>query len=95
VEFLHPALPARCRRGRLLSRHYPLSDLLVSGGISRALPRRVCDRGAGLDRDRRADLGAIARARRRDGPQGLAVAIHRRGHPRRPARHRHLVLSDR
>ena len=58
LSFYVPALPARRRRSRLLSRHHPLSDLLVSGGISRALSRGVRDRRSGLHRDRRADLRA-------------------------------------
>ena len=95
LELLHPALPARRCRGRLLSRHHPVSDLLVSGGIPRALSRRVCDRGAGLYRDRRADLGSVARPRRRDGTEGLAMAVHHRGHSLGPARYRHMVLSHR
>ena len=94
-ELLRAALPARRRRSRLLPRHHSLSDLLVSGGISRAVPRRVCHRRSRLHRDRRADLGPAARARRHDGPEGLAVAVHHRGHPLGAARHRHLVLSDR
>ena len=49
----------------------------------------------GLHRDRRADLGPAARARRRDGPEGLAVAVHHRGRSLGAARHRHLVLSHR
>jgi hypothetical protein len=55
--------------------------VLVSGRISRPLPRGLRHCRAGLDRDRRADLGPAARARRRHGPEGLAVAVHHRGHP--------------
>jgi hypothetical protein len=58
------------------SRHHPLSHLLVSGRVSRPLSRGVRDRRARLDHDRRAGLGPFARARRRDGVEGLAVAVH-------------------
>ena len=47
------------------------------------------------DGDRRAGLGLSARARRRDGTEGLAMAVRHRGHPVGAARHRHLVLSHR
>ena len=76
-------------------RHNSLSDLLVSGGISRAVSRRLRHRGSGFHRDRRADFRPAARAGWHDGPAGLAVAVYPRGHPFGAARHRHLVLSDR
>ena len=95
-ELLRPALPARRRRSRILPRHHSLSDLLVSGGISRAASRGLCDRGSRVHRDRRADLGLAARARRRDGAEGLAVAVHHRGHSLGAARHRTwFYLTDR
>ena len=96
-RFLRAALPARRRRSRLLSRHHSLSDLLVPGRISRAVPRRICRcRSPVSTVIGAADLGAVARARRRDGLEGMAVAVHSRGHPLGAAcRHRHLVLSDR
>ena len=68
LELLRPALSARRRGSRIFSGHHPLSDLLVSGGISRALSGRLCDRRAGFDRDRRAGLRAVAGPRRRHGP---------------------------
>jgi hypothetical protein len=78
-----------------LPRHHSLSDLLVPGRIPRAVSRRLCRRRSRLHRDRRADFGAAARARRRDGPEGMAVAVHHRGHPLGAARNRYLVLSHR
>jgi hypothetical protein len=57
------------RRSRVLSRHRPLSRLLVSSRISRALSGCVCDRRAGFHRDRRAGLRPPARARRPDGAE--------------------------
>ena len=83
------------RRSRIFPGDHPLSDLLVSCGISRAISGRLRHRRSGLHRDRRADLRAVARARRRDGTERLAMAVHHRGRSLRPARHRHLVLSDR
>src|SRR4029077_15880562 len=95
LELLHAAFSPRRGGGRIFPRHHPLSDLLVSGRISRAIPRRVRHRRSGFDRDRRADLGTLARARRRDGPERVAMAVHHRGGALGPARHRYLVLSDR
>ena len=53
------------------------------------------DRRSGFHRDRRADLRPVARARRRHGAEGLAMAVHHRGRSLGAARHRHLVLSHR
>jgi hypothetical protein len=91
VELLRPTLPARRRRSRVLSRHRPLSYLLVSGRIPCTLPCRV--RRARFHRDRRAGLRPPARARQRDGLERVAMAVHRRGRAIGAARPRHLALS--
>ena len=76
---------------RVLSRHRPLSYLLVSGRIPCTLPCRV--RRARFHRDRRAGLRPPARARQRDGLERVAIAVHRRGRAIGAARPRHLALS--
>ena len=49
----------------------------------------------GLQPDRLADLGGAAADRWLDGPARLAMDVHPRGHPRRPARHRGAVRAAR
>jgi Sugar phosphate permease len=58
-ELRDRALPARRRRGRILSRHHPLLHLLVSEPSSRPHRVRLPGRSAGRGRDRRADSTAL------------------------------------
>ena len=53
---LRAALPARRRGSRLLPRHDPVSDVLVSGCLARADRERVHDRAADLHRHRQPGL---------------------------------------
>src|SRR3982074_2044825 len=94
-SFYGVRFPAGRGRSRIFPGHHSLSDLLVPGRIPRAVSGRVRDRRSRFDRDRRADLRSPARPRRPDGPEGLAVAVHHRGHSLGRARRHHLVLPHR
>ena len=63
-ELRDRALPARRRRGRLLSRHHPLLHLLVSEPSSRPHRLGLPGRPAGRGGARRADIDGAARSRR-------------------------------
>src|SRR3977135_3957143 len=63
----------------LLSRHYILSDLVVSGGIPGARRRLLHGRHPAFHRDRRADLGRAALYAWWPRAGRLAVAVHHRG----------------
>ena len=56
-DVLRPALSARRRRGRLLSRHRAVSDVLVSGSAPRPHERALHDRHSGGGRGRRSAVG--------------------------------------
>ena len=75
VELLSRALPARPRRGGLLSRHGAVLHLLVPDRASRPHHRRVHDRDPDLDRDRRTGLDDAARTERRPRPRRLEVDV--------------------
>ena len=107
AELLCAALLVGRRRSRLLPGHHPLSHLLVSGAGTRAHRRAVHGGGAACHHGRRPGLGRAARDAWTARPEGLALAVHRRGaargHPRRdraqisrrPARARALAQPGR
>ena len=95
------------RRSRVLPGHHPLSHLLVSGAGTRAHRRAVHGGGAACHHGRRPGLGRAARDAWTARPEGLALAVHRRGPAggrprrdraqisRRPVRARPLAQSGR
>ena len=93
TSFYLSALCPRCRRGRILSRHHPLFDLLVSARGART--HRLLVHGGGADRhgDRRTAVGGAAAASWFGRPRGLAVAVHHRRAAGGAARHRRAFLS--
>ncbi len=94
-QLLHPALPARRRRSRLLSRHHPLSLLLVPGAPARRGHRIVHGGRAALDRAGLAGLRRAAGDGRTVRLQGLAMAVRAGGSAGRAARLRRAGLPDR
>ncbi|MGY3075315.1 hypothetical protein ACVWZZ_001686 [Bradyrhizobium sp. LM6.10] len=95
-QLLCASLPARRRRGRVLSRHHPLSLLLVSGAPACRGDRAVHGGGAALDRaglaslrcapgdGRNARLQGLAMAVRAGSVSGRAARLRRAGIPHRP-----------
>ena len=94
-QLLRPALPARRRRSRLLSRHHPLSLLLVPGAPARRGDRAVHGGGAALDRAGLAGLRRAAGDGRPARLQGLAMAVRARGAAGGAARLRRAGVPDR
>ena len=75
------AVRARRRRSRVLPRRRLLFRGVVSDPIPHPHAGLVPRRHPAVLGDRRPDLRPAPGARRRARPQGLAVAVHRRGHP--------------
>ena len=94
-QLLHPPLPPGGRRGRLLPRHHPVSQLLVPGPQACRRDGALHGRGTAVDGARLADLRRPARDARPPRPCRLAVDVPHRGRARGDPRRRRAVLHDR
>ncbi len=90
----HP-LPARARRGRLLPRHHPVSDVVVPIQLPVEDHRHLHDRDPDLHRHRLFDIQPDPASGRLGRPGKLAVAVHPGGDPGDHSRLRGDGLPDR
>ena len=87
-----PAVPARCRRGRLLPRRDPVPEPVGSGAAPQQHPRSVLPGAAADHRDRRSAGRLADQQRRRLRPRGLAVHVLGGRDPGDRRRRHRLVL---
>ena len=92
----HPAVPARCGRGRLLPGRDLVPEPVGAGALPQPHPRSVLPGPAADHRDRR-PAGRLADQQGRSvlRPRGLAVHVPRRRAPGDRRRHHRLVLPGR